>query len=533
MKRSIRLRLSVLVACTFAVVLVCSSVLFLRWFERQLVDEVRVGDEIELARQVEIIDAIAAAAERIPEFLSAEDLLEPLADDDFPVAIIPDDGTIISITNADGVLLTDSTDSFRFLTSTEAADESAPDSDTGGLTDDEVLQAARQGADFVAAMRAELSDETLSEFALTVLLLEESFAADQVPTDDEAAAAAEMNAVINEMFFAFDEGAAGEGRVITTSREARILDVPVTVSATTRIDSIDAALADVTRTLWIAVPLLVALAAGSTFLATSRALRPVDAMTRRVEAITSARSGDRVPEPDTGDEINQLAVTMNGMLDRLETSAQSQRQFVSDVSHELRTPAAVIRAEIEAGLSEVDNDWPKTAESVLDEQVRLTALVDDLLLLARMDEGGATQRIDIDLDAVVQEEARRGWAHVVDVQAVDPVRIKGDERQLNRLVQNLVANANRHASSLVALTVRADGTDALLWVDDDGAGIPASERQRVFQRFARLDESRERDLGGSGLGLAIVKEVAEAHGGTATITNSPLGGARVEVRLQR
>ena len=529
MKRSIRLRMTALVACTFAVVLVVSSFVFLEWFEGQLIDEVRTDDQVELDRQIEIIDALAAAAERVPEFLTAEDLLEPLADDDFPVAIVPDDGTIISITNADGLRLTDSTDSFRIVTSPGSLDENSEN-----LTDAEVQAAASQGADFVAILKAELSEETLAEYALTVALLEEAFAEDEVPTAEEAAVSTELNAVINEMFVGFDERtAAGDGRVITTSRQTRILDLPVTVTATTRANNIDAALGDVTRTLWIAVPVLVALAAALTFLATSRALRPVDAMNRQVEAITSARSGDRVPEPDTGDEINQLAVTMNGMLQRLEASAQSQRQFVSDVSHELRTPAAVIRAEIEAGLAEADNDWTKTAESVLDEQVRLTGLVDDLLLLARMDEGGATQRVDIDLDALVQNEARRGWAHVVDVAAVEPVRIKGDERQLNRLIQNLVANAVRHASSSVELALRTEGSHAVLRVDDDGAGVPATERERVFERFARLDESRERDLGGSGLGLAIVKEVAEAHGGGATITNSPVGGARVEVRLQR
>lgn len=543
MKTSIRLRMTVLVASTFAVTLVISSLVFLTWFEGQLIDDVRDDDQIEIDRQVEIIDAIAAAADRIPGFITSQDLLEPLADDDFPVAIIPDDGTIISISNADGLRLTDSTDSFRILTATSTTDDpidaapvdAAPgDADDTGLTDIEVQEAVLEASGLVAALQAELSEETLAEFALSIRLLEEAFADDEPMSDEDTEASIELNAVINETFFGFDERTpTGEGRVITTSRQATILDEAITVTATTRVDSIDAALANVTRTLWVAVPVLIALAAGLTFLATSRALKPVDAMTRQVEAITSARSGDRVPEPDTGDEINHLAVTMNSMLNRLEASAQSQRQFVSDVSHELRTPSAVIRAEIEAGLVDADNDWPKTAESVLAEQVRLSHLVDDLLLLARMDEDGPVDMVDIDLDAFLQDEAKRGWAHPVDVRAVEPVRIRGEARQLGRLVQNLVANANRHATSKVELTLRVDGEHALVWVDDDGAGVPAAERERVFQRFARLDESRERDLGGSGLGLAIVKEVAEAHGGGASITNSPLGGARVEIRLRR
>jgi len=528
--------MTAMVACTFAAVLVLSSFAFLGWFEGQLVDEVRADDETELDRQFEIIDAIADVADRIPGFLTTEDLLEPLADDDFPVAIIPDDGTVISITNADGLLLTDSTDSFRIITSPDAPapDESSPDLEQGELTTAEIRQAVLEAPALVEAMQAELSDETLADYSLAMRLLEDAFLGSEAVSPEDNEASNELNAIINETFFGFDERAvAGARRVITTSRETDVLDVRLTITATSRVDNIDAALEDVTSTLWVAVPVLVALAAGLTFLATGRALQPVDAMTRRVEAITSARSGDRVPEPDTGDEINQLAVTMNGMLDRLETSAQSQRQFVSDVSHELRTPAAVIRAEIEAGLAEADNDWPKTAESVLGEQVRLSGLVDDLLLLARMDEGGEAHRVDIDLDALVQDEAKRGWAHLVDVQAVEPVRIRGEERQVSRLVQNLVANANRHAVSSVEITLQNNGDQAVLLVDDDGVGVPANERERVFARFARLDESRERDGGGSGLGLAIVRQVAEAHGGSATITNSPLGGARVEVRLQR
>lgn len=531
MKTSIRLRMTVLVASTFAVILVISSLVFLNWFEDQLESEVRTNDNAEIDRQLEIIAALDQLARQVDGFIAEDDLDEPLADDDFPVAIIPDDGTIISITSAEGLLLSDSTQSFRMLTSPELQAEA---NSTAGLTEAELQQALFQASELVPVLRTELSEEALADFDLALVLIEGAFAVDDLPEEGELEAGADFSLALNEMFFGFDERtSSGALRLITTSREAIILDTPITVTATSSVDSIDATLGTITRTLWVAVPVLIALAAGLTFLATSRALKPVDAMTRQVEAITSARSGDRVPEPDTGDEINQLAVTMNSMLNRLETSAQSQRQFVSDVSHELRTPSAVIRAEIEAGLVDADNDWPKTAESVLAEQVRLSHLVDDLLLLARMDEGGPVAIVDIDLDALLQDEAKRGWAHPVDVRAVEPVRIRGQARQVGRLVQNLVANANRHATSKVELTLRADGEHAVIWVDDDGTGVPATERERVFQRFARLDESRERDLGGSGLGLAIVREVADAHGGGASITNSPLGGARVEIRLRR
>lgn len=530
MKTSIRSRMTVLVASTFAVILVISSLVFLNWFEGQLEAEVRSNDNTELDRQVEIIAALDQLAAQVDGFMTTESLLEPLGDDDFPVAIIPDDGTIISITNAEGLLLSDSTQSFRMLTSPEIQAEV---NNPGDLAEAEIQQALSEASRLVPFLRSELSSEALAEYDLAIQLIEDVFT-DEIPQDGDLEASAEFTLTMNELFFDFDDrNSSGAKRVITTSRETRILNVPITITATSNVDSIDAALGNVTRPLWIAVPVLVALAAALTYLATGRALQPVDAMTRQVEAITSARSGDRVPEPDTGDEINQLAVTMNGMLNRLETSAQGQRQFVSDVSHELRTPSAVIRAEIEAGLADADNDWPKTAESVLAEQVRLSHLVDDLLLLARMDEGGPIDVVDIDLDALLQQEAARGWAHPVDVRAVEPVRVRGESRQIERLVQNLVSNANRHATSMVHLALQVDGDHAVIRVDDDGAGVPAGDRGRVFDRFTRLDESRERDLGGSGLGLAIVREVAEAHGGSALITNSPLGGARVEIRLHR
>ena len=530
---SIRIRMTILVACAFAAVLLVSSSLFLQWFEGQLIDEVRDDDRIELDRQVEIIGALSTAAQAIPGLITEQDLVTPMTDDGFPVAIVPDDGTIISISNADGVLLTDSHDSFRQLTNPTVSAETDEPLPLSDMSEEQVLEAIDNAPRFLEVLTTELSSETLAEYAITVELLEGVFSHD-AEAGAEFEASAQLSERLNELFFGFDERTVeGTGRVITTSLETTILGAPVTITATSRVASIDAALDDVTRTVWIAGPVLVALAAAMTYLATGRALRPVDSLSRQVEAITSARSGDRVPEPRTGDEINQLAVTMNGMLDRLEDSAQTQRRFVSDVSHELRTPAAVIRAEIETGLAEAENDWQETARSVLAEQERLSKLVDDLLLLSRMDEGGPVHRIDIDLDALVQEEARRGWVHPVGVRAVEPVRIRGEERQVARLIQNLVANANRHARSSVELTLRADGDEAVLWVDDDGTGVPASERERVFERFARLDASRERDLGGSGLGLAIVRQVAEAHGGTATITNSPLGGARAEVRLVR
>ncbi|MFT7601390.1 MAG: signal transduction histidine kinase [Acidimicrobiales bacterium] len=191
----------------------------------------------------------------------------------------------------------------------------------------------------------------------------------------------------------------------------------------------------------------------------------------------------------------------------------------------------MIRAEVEAALDDQNNDWEATGNSVLAEQTRLSNLVDDLLLLARMDEGGPPNRQEVDLDDLARAEAGRGWPLPVSTAEVHPVRMYGEVHQLSRAIQNLLANANRHATTEVSLSVHQLGKEAIVRVDDDGAGVRAAERDQIFDRFARLDEGRVRDRGGAGLGLAIVREVASTHGGQALVTNSPLGGARLELRL--
>ena len=191
----------------------------------------------------------------------------------------------------------------------------------------------------------------------------------------------------------------------------------------------------------------------------------------------------------------------------------------------------MIRAEVEAALDDQNNDWEATGNSVLAEQTRLSNLVDDLLLLARMDEGGPPNRQEVDLDDLARAEAGRGWPLPVSTAEVHPVRMYGEVHQLSRAIQNLLANANRHATTEVSLSVHQLGEEAIVRVDDDGAGVPAAERDQIFDRFARLDEGRVRDRGGAGLGLTIVREVASTHGGQALVTNSPLGGARLELRL--
>jgi len=286
------------------------------------------------------------------------------------------------------------------------------------------------------------------------------------------------------------------------------------------------------------LPLLLLVVAGTTWRVVGRALAPVDAIRHEVEEISGTELHRRVPQPPGNDEIGRLARTMNAMLGRLDDAATRQRRFVSDASHELRSPVASIRQHSEVALAHPDRTSVAVlAETVLAENLRLQRLVEDLLLLAQTDEGSQPPgHVPVDLDDLVFEQARRlraGGRLVVDVTAVGAGRVNGVPAQLRRLIANLVENAARHARSRVTLglTTHAAEGRVVLVVDDDGGGIPADQRERVFQRFVRLDEARARDSGGFGLGLAIVADVVRGHGGTVHVGTAPAGGARFEVQL--
>lgn len=288
--------------------------------------------------------------------------------------------------------------------------------------------------------------------------------------------------------------------------------------------------------LLVGLPLVVLLVAGVTWVVVARALGPVERIRREVEAITGDRLDRRVPEPGSRDEIGRLARTMNRMLTRLQDSRDRQRQFVADASHELRSPVAGIRqaAEIARAHPGALPDG-ELAGTVLEESARLQRLVEQLLLLTRADDGGAARGAhDVDLDDLAFTEGRRiaRGGLTVDTAGIGAGRVRGDAAGLAQVVRNLTDNAARHARTTVALAVRDTGDTVELVVDDDGAGIPADQRERVFERFVRLDEARARDAGGSGLGLAIVRAIVAAHGGTVEVTDSALGGARVVVRLK-
>jgi signal transduction histidine kinase len=289
----------------------------------------------------------------------------------------------------------------------------------------------------------------------------------------------------------------------------------------------------ITRLLIIGLPVMVVVVALATWFAVGRALAPVEAIRREVDKISAAQLNRRVPQPKAHDEIGRLAATMNRMLERLEGARNSQRRFVSDASHELRSPITTIRQHAEVTLAHPDRmTAQELADVVLAEQQRMQSLVEDLLLLARADEHVPLSRVPVDLDDLAFEEGHRlrsTTSKRVDTSGVGVARVQGDADALRRVVRNLGENAARHASSRVDIALADRGHDVVLTVDDDGPGIPESERERVLQRFVRLDEARSRDDGGSGLGLSIVDEVVRAHGGSMSITQSPLGGTRIQV----
>jgi signal transduction histidine kinase len=276
------------------------------------------------------------------------------------------------------------------------------------------------------------------------------------------------------------------------------------------------------RVLAGAVPLTVAALAAITWWLTGRTLRPVERIRREMAAISGSNPGRRVEEPGTQDEIDRLAHTMNQTLQHLDDALAQQKRFVADASHELRSPLTRIRTELEVDLA-TPGSADATERSVLEDVVSLQHLVDDLLQLARSDDGVAPLRLErVDLDDIVLKEARRAIERGrvdVDVRGVTAAQTIGDPRHLARVVRNLLDNAERHARRTVTMTLDEGVTATRLVVVDDGAGVPASDRERVFERFARADGARSRDAGGTGLGLAIARDIVERHGGTITLAD--------------
>ncbi|MBC2644567.1 MULTISPECIES: ATP-binding protein [unclassified Rhodococcus (in: high G+C Gram-positive bacteria)] len=320
-----------------------------------------------------------------------------------------------------------------------------------------------------------------------------------------------------------------------TAQGARGVDGDYTVVVAATEESVEATLATVGGLLALGGPIIVVVAGGVTYRLVGRSLRSVEHIRTRVAAISSADLSGRVPVPVQRDGIAMLARTMNDMLGRLEAGHAAQRRFVADASHELRSPLTTVTAALELADARPELfDGDLLRHTLLPEARRMHLLVDDLLLLARADERGLPLRVaDVDLDDVVDGEVRlvSDTADIVVTATLVPVRIRGDAAQLSRLTRNLLDNAVRYAATTVHAEVSWDGDRARITVSDDGPGIAERDRERVFDRFVRLEDARGRSTGGSGLGLAIVAEIVAAHNGSVRIDISESGGASVVVSL--
>ncbi|TAN24920.1 MAG: HAMP domain-containing histidine kinase [Actinomycetota bacterium] len=311
------------------------------------------------------------------------------------------------------------------------------------------------------------------------------------------------------------------------------------VMALESMSTVDQSEHTVLKVISIAFPLLLVIVALLVIMLTSRTLKPVERINREVSSITGSNLHNRISVPPSKDEISELAVTMNQMLERLDDSAERSKRFVADASHELRSPLSAIQAELEVGILHPEaTDWQRTANDALEESRRMQRIVEDLLMLASADSGKVLVHtlLPVDLDDLVLGEAARlrlSGKVAVDTKAVSGGRVTGDPHYLFRVVRNLSNNAARHARSKVTFALQKAGDVVQLEVSDDGKGVPEELREKIFERFARLDEARSRDDGGSGLGLSIVRTIVEAHGGTVEVTGKPDGssGARFVVRI--
>lgn len=267
-----------------------------------------------------------------------------------------------------------------------------------------------------------------------------------------------------------------------------------------------------------------------------RALRPVRDISSELDRITASDLYRRLPVPDSDDEIAELARTANESLERLETSVTRQRRFVSDASHELRSPITGMRTKLEVELSDPEPDArarERLLTGLLSDTERLENIVFDLLELARVETGNPITRERVDLTELAATEFSDHRRYQgLRTHTSEPVYVEANRLRLVRVFTNLVTNAERHAQDRVDLYVGHEGDSAVVEVHDDGSGVPEKDRERVFERFARLDESKERDPGGSGLGLPISREIVQVHGGILTAGHSDLlGGALFTVRL--
>lgn len=317
-----------------------------------------------------------------------------------------------------------------------------------------------------------------------------------------------------------------------------------TVLVVTDLARVDDSQRVLTRAALIGGPIAVLLMGLATYLVVALTLRPVAGLRHGAADITAAGLADqRLPVPRAQDEIHRLAVTLNAMLDRIESATKRQRTFVGDAAHELRSPLASLRVQLEVaqrfGASNSAEDWQSLISEVMVDVDRLDRLVSDLLTLARTDEAIGVLRSEPVPLGPLAREVRDGYKQPrvpISVTA-RPVTLNADPDGLRRVLINLIDNALRYATTSVAVDIRTEQVAgravAVVTVTDDGSGLPPDERERVFDRFYRSESSRSRESGGTGLGLPIVRDIVRAHNGSVRLTERTDGksGVRAVVIL--
>ena len=333
----------------------------------------------------------------------------------------------------------------------------------------------------------------------------------------------------------------GRSKLLAVRGVVNASQVVVVVGAS--LEDVKAGQARLVRTMAIGGPLFVGLLTLSGWLLAGAALKPVRRMTNEAAAISSADLSHRLSIERSTHEIAHLGSTLNAMLDRLDSSFQRERTFVDDASHELRTPLAIMSGELELALLHPGSptEQRETIQSVHEEVQRLSAMAEDLLVLARAGSGQVPRRDQL-ID--VTEAAKLGLERIrstlpdrLELRVVGHECIVAfDPRRFERVITNLLTNASRYARTRVDVLIETEGPGRAVFVrvNDDGPGFPEEFLPHAFDRFARGDTARTRAGAGTGIGLAIVKALVEAQGGSVTATNGGrLGGAVVSVQLLR
>lgn len=331
-------------------------------------------------------------------------------------------------------------------------------------------------------------------------------------------------------------GPTGEDRV---RYRAAALAVPtrsgsVTVYAGLPTTEVSQSTTQLIGALAVGVPVVIVALTVVGWLLLGRALRPVEVMRRQAAAIPGTDLHRRLDSPAADDELGRLAATFNDLLARIQSATDRQRQFAADAAYELRSPLAALHAQLEVATRDPTKTVAEAVDPVLlDDADQLSRLIDNLLQLARLDAHPAAHRQQVDLDDLLLDEGRRARDRSprrIQATGISAARVLGDPQALRRVVRNLLGNALRHADTTVTIALTSTEHTVTLVVADDGSGIPAVDRDRVFGRFVRLDDARSRDAGGAGLGLALVQDIVTAHGGRVHIEdNHP--GARFIVTL--